>query len=81
MRVVVVVLFVGLALRLVDVQVFGSSRYAAIGTKQVKTTVSVPAVRGGIYDRSGATLALSVPRWTIIGDPFLIRTPPPWRGR
>ncbi|MGA2520818.1 MAG: penicillin-binding protein 2, partial [Acidimicrobiales bacterium] len=77
MRIVVVLVFVLLALRLVGVQVFGSGGYSAMGTNEVTTTVQDPAVRGGIYDRNGAALALSVPRWTIIGDPFLIPHPAP----
>jgi len=75
MRVVVVLVFAALALRLVGVQVFSSGRYAAIGSAEVDTTVRVPAVRGGIYDRDGAPLALSVPRSNIVADPFLIHHP------
>src|SRR6202035_1880492 len=49
--------------------------YAAMGAKEVDAVVTVPAVRGGLYDRNGAALALSVPRSTIVADPFLIRHP------
>jgi len=75
MRVVVLLVFVALALRLVGVQVFASNRYAAMGAAEVTTTVHVSAVRGGIYDRNGAAMALSVPRSTIVADPFLIPHP------
>ncbi len=75
MRVVVVLVFVALALRLIGVQVFSSSRYSAMGARQVDTTVITPAVRGGIYDRNGAALALSVPRSNVVADPFLIHHP------
>jgi cell division protein FtsI (penicillin-binding protein 3) len=75
MRVVVVLVFLALALRLIGVQVFSSGRYSAIGAKQVDTTVTTPAVRGGIYDRNGAPLALSVPRSNIYADAFLIHHP------
>jgi len=75
MRVVVVLVFAALAVRLVGVQVFSSSRYSTIGAKQVDTTVTTPAVRGGIYDRNGAPLALSVPRANIYADAFLIHHP------
>ncbi len=75
MRVVVVLVFASLALRIVGVQVFASGRYSAMGAKEVDTKVVDPAVRGGIYDRNGTPLALSVPRSTIVGDPFLIRHP------
>jgi cell division protein FtsI (penicillin-binding protein 3) len=75
MRVVVVVVFAALALRLVGVQLFSGARYSAIGAAEVTTTVHVPAIRGGIYDRNGSALALSVPRSTIVADPFLIPHP------
>ena len=72
---VVVLVFVALALRLIGVQVFSSGRYSAMGAAEVDKTVDRPAVRGGIYDRNGAALALSVPRSNIVADPFLIRHP------
>jgi cell division protein FtsI/penicillin-binding protein 2 len=75
MRTVVVLVFLALAFRLIGVQEFSSKRYATIGAKEVDAPVNVPAVRGGIYDRNGAALALSVPRSTIVADPFLIRHP------
>jgi cell division protein FtsI (penicillin-binding protein 3) len=75
MRTVVVLVFAALGLRLIGVQMFSSGRYSAIGAKEVDATVTVPAVRGGLYDRNGAALALSVPRSTIVADPFLIRDP------
>jgi len=77
MRLVVALVFAALALRLVGVQVFGSGRYAAMGAAEVTTTVQLPAVRGDIYDRNGAALALSVPRSTIVADPYLIPRPAP----
>jgi cell division protein FtsI (penicillin-binding protein 3) len=77
MRLVVVLVFVALALRLIGVQGFSSGRYAAIGAAELDKTVTVPAVRGGIYDRNGAALALSVPRSTIVADNFLIPHPAP----
>ena len=77
MRVVVVLVFAALSVRLIGVQAFSSSRYSAMGAKEfgADTPVTDPAVRGGIYDRNGAALALSVPRSTIVGDPFLISHP------
>ena len=36
------------------VQVFSSGRYSSIGAARSTTTVTVSAVRGGIYDRNGA---------------------------
>ena len=75
MRAVLVVVFAGLALRLVGVQMFSSSRYSAIGTSQFAATSRVLAVRGGIFDRNGTALAVSVPRDTVVADPYLIPHP------
>jgi cell division protein FtsI (penicillin-binding protein 3) len=75
MRVVVVLVFAALAVRLIGVQVFSSGRYSAMGAAELNQTVHVPAVRGGIYDRDGDVLALSVPRSNIVADPFLISHP------
>ncbi|HUC38458.1 MAG TPA: penicillin-binding protein 2, partial [Acidimicrobiales bacterium] len=72
MRLVIVLVFVALGLRLVAVQVFSSSHYSKIGASEVSTTVQIPAQRGGIYDRNGAVLAMSVPRSDVVADPFLI---------
>ena len=74
-RVMVLVVFVVIAGRLVMVQVFSGSRYSSIGASEVTSIVQVPAVRGGIFDRNGAVLATSVPRTTIVADPFLIHHP------
>ncbi|HTZ08047.1 MAG TPA: penicillin-binding protein 2 [Acidimicrobiales bacterium] len=71
----VVVIFAVLAVRLVGVQLFSSGRYGAMGTAEVTSTVTVPAVRGAIYDRDGSALAVSVPRAAIIADPYLIAHP------
>jgi len=37
--------------------------------------VALPALRGGIYDRNGQTLALSIPTETVIADDFQIAHP------
>jgi cell division protein FtsI (penicillin-binding protein 3) len=72
MRVVLLVCFAALALRLVMVQAVSGSHYSAIGSAEVTTTVRVPAPRGAIYDRDGAVLAVSVPTSTVVADPYLI---------
>jgi cell division protein FtsI (penicillin-binding protein 3) len=74
-RIVVVLLFGALAVRLVAVQILSSTHYSKIGSAELTTTVTVPPQRGGIFDRSGAVLAVSVPVSTVVGDPFLISHP------
>jgi len=75
--VLVIVVFAVLGVRLIGVQLFSSGHYGAMGAAEVTQKVTVPAVRGGIYDRNGSALAVSVPRATIIADPFLIAHPTP----
>ncbi len=75
MRVVLLLAFAALALRLVVVQGISGGHYSAIGSAEVTTTVRVPAPRGTIYDRDGAVLAVSVPTSTVVADHFLITHP------
>jgi cell division protein FtsI (penicillin-binding protein 3) len=75
MRLVLVVVFVGMGLRLVQVQEFGHQHYAALSRAQLTQTVTVPPVRGGIYDRDGEVLAETVTRQTVVADPHLITNP------
>ncbi|MGH9018855.1 MAG: peptidoglycan D,D-transpeptidase FtsI family protein, partial [Acidimicrobiales bacterium] len=75
MRVMLAVVFVVIAGRLVMVQGLSGAHYSSVGAAEVTSTVQVPAVRGGIFDRNGAVLATSVPRSTVVADPFLIHHP------
>jgi cell division protein FtsI (penicillin-binding protein 3) len=68
-------LFALLALRLVAVQALSGDHYSKISDSQLATTVQVPAQRGGIFDRNGAVLAVSVPTSNVVADPFLISAP------
>ncbi|HLI15096.1 MAG TPA: penicillin-binding protein 2 [Acidimicrobiales bacterium] len=61
--------------RLLIVQVLDGARYAAYQQGEVDQTVALPAARGPIYDRSGDVLALSVPRYDVVADDFLISAP------
>ncbi|HMD45665.1 MAG TPA: penicillin-binding protein 2 [Acidimicrobiales bacterium] len=74
-RLLFVLVLLGVAARLVDVQVFASSRYRAQGRAQLSQLISIPALRGGIYDRDGRVLALSVPTKTVIADDFQVAHP------
>ena len=64
-----------MVLRLVQVQEFGHRHYAALSKAQLTQTVTVPAVRGGIYDRNGEVLAETVTRQTVVADPQIIKDP------
>ena len=75
MRLVLVVVFAALVVRLVGVQEFGHQHYASLSTSELAQTVTVPAVRGAIYDRNGEVLAESVTKQTVVADPLLITHP------
>ena len=75
MRLVLVIVFLALVVQLVNVQEVSHRRYASLSASQLTQTLSVPAVRGGIYDRNGEVLAESVTRQTVVADPFLITRP------
>ncbi len=75
MRLVIAAVFAVLAGRLILVQGFEAHRYAAIGAAEVTATEAQPALRGGIYDRNGAVLAMTVPTDNVIGDPLLVHHP------
>ncbi len=72
MRLVLVLVFGAMILRLIQVQDFGHQRYASASVAELSQPVTVPAIRGGIYDRNGEVLAESVTKPTVVGDPMLI---------
>jgi len=77
-RVAGVVLALVLAMfvvRLVEVQVGSHAHYAALSTGQLREQLTIPASRGGIYDRDGQVLALSVEAGTVVADPLQIADP------
>jgi cell division protein FtsI (penicillin-binding protein 3) len=75
LRVLLMLTFLALMVRLVAVQEFSHQHYATLSRSELTQTVSVPALRGGIYDRNGEVLAESVTRQTVVADPFLIKDP------
>jgi cell division protein FtsI (penicillin-binding protein 3) len=75
MRLLLAVVFLGMVLRLVQVQEFGHQHYAALSRAQLTQAVTVPPVRGGIYDRDGEVLAETVTRETVVADPEIIKDP------
>ena len=71
----VVVVFTVLAVRVADVQTRSRAYFAALGEDQRQKTVTLAAARGGIFDRNGYDLALSLDRQTIYADPRVITHP------
>jgi len=75
MRLVLMLVFVALVVRLVGIQDFSHQRFASLSTSELTQTVTIPAVRGALYDRDGEVLAESVTRQTVVADPELINHP------
>ena len=61
--------------RLADLQWFGAKAYADRGEKQLVHSVTLPAERGSIFDRTGQDLAISVDQPTIWANPALVVDP------
>jgi cell division protein FtsI (penicillin-binding protein 3) len=74
-RVAIIIALVAMGLRAFDLQILRGHQYQKAASLQLRTTVPLPAVRGGIYDRNGAVLAMSVPTKEIIADDFQIVHP------
>ena len=58
--------------RLMFVQVLDGTKYASYATNETEQTVALPAARGAIYDRNGDLLAVSVARYDVVADDFLV---------
>ncbi|MGH9082491.1 MAG: peptidoglycan D,D-transpeptidase FtsI family protein [Acidimicrobiales bacterium] len=74
-RVLLVVLSVVVVARLVQVQFLHSGRYQEEASQELMQPVALPALRGGIYDRDGRVLAMSLPTQMVLADDFQIRHP------
>jgi cell division protein FtsI (penicillin-binding protein 3) len=68
-------MFAVIVVRLAYVQVLGAERYVAYGFDQRIQPIELAGGRGGIYDRNGDDLAMSVPRTTIAADPSVVTDP------
>jgi cell division protein FtsI (penicillin-binding protein 3) len=70
-----VVLLAALALRLTQLQGFSATAYAREAALQRTQVINLPAVRGEIVDRHGATLAQDVDARAVYADPTLVDDP------
>lgn len=71
----VLVLFVLIGGRLVELQLTDAAAYAADGLRQRLREVPLPAPRGAILDRTGAMLAHSVEARYVYADPEMVDDP------
>ncbi len=69
------VAFVAIGVRLFDIQARDRGHLRSLGIGQRVQTLELPAERGGIFDRTGRDLAVSVSQTTITADPRVIVDP------
>ena len=72
---VLVVALLLMVARLVDVQIIHSGTYQTDARNESHHPTTLSSLRGGIYARDGAPLALSVPTDDVIADNFQIAHP------
>lgn len=70
---VVILLFLIIGYRLIDIQIFQHELYKAKAESQHKGTITIPALRGSIMDRKYIVLANSLALTSITADPTLIK--------
>jgi cell division protein FtsI (penicillin-binding protein 3) len=78
LRLIRAVVLVGvgvLVLQLVNLQVVRAAHFAKLSSDQLLQNVTVPALRGSIYDRDAQILAMSIPTSMAVADDFLIKDP------
>jgi len=70
-----VLVFLAVGARLVDLQAVSRDRYAQLGLDQRVRKVQLAAERGSVFDRNGHDLAASVPQQTVWANPRVVTDP------
>ena len=70
-----ILVFLAVGARLVDLQAFRQEQYAQLGLDQRVRKVQLAAERGSVFDRNGHDLAASVPQQTVWADPRVVKDP------
>jgi cell division protein FtsI (penicillin-binding protein 3) len=64
-----------LVLQIVNLQIVRAAHFSRLSSGQLLQNVTVPALRGSIYDRYAQILAMSIPTNIAVADDFLIKDP------
>ncbi len=75
MFVIFSLLFIGMAARLVIVQVVEAGKFDALAARQRERVIDFPARRGVIFDRNGESLAISLAHTMVFTDPAHVEDP------
>lgn len=71
-KIVLLLVFLIVALRLVQIQVISSVAYREKAKEQYEVTIALPAVRGSIYDRAGKVVVSSTVLVSFAADPTMV---------
>lgn len=72
-KVFLLLVFVVVALRLLQIQVFETRKYQEIARRQYEAKVVLPAMRGRIYDRNGKLLVSNKKLVSLAADPKVVK--------
>lgn len=75
MAVLAIALFAAVFTRAAWVQLVHGPGYREMATRQHRDTITLPAGRGTIYDRTGEPLAIGEQSTTVYADPKLVKNP------
>ena len=73
--VLLVFAWIGVGIRLIDIQAVRADQYAEQGLDQRIKHEELAAVRGTIFDRDGVELAVTMEAVTVFADPAVVREP------
>ncbi len=71
-KIVLLLAFVIVALRLVQIQVISSVKYKELAREQYEARITLPAVRGSIYDRNGNVIVSNTVLVSFAADPIVL---------
>jgi cell division protein FtsI (penicillin-binding protein 3) len=72
LKIALLLVFVVVALRLVQIQVLEAPAYRVIARRQYEAKIVLPATRGSIYDRTGRTLVSNTMFVSLGADPQIV---------
>lgn len=72
LKILLLLFFVAIALRLVQIQLIDAGRYQEIARRQYEAKVILPAARGNLYDRNGKLLVSNTMMLSFGADPKML---------